>query len=103
MIAEQHVGALHLIERRFESLRDGLFHETLFQTDAQISADDFHDVFGFERRGAPEKLPQQSTLSRAGPARGGNLGERALHVRPARVSDSAFAGSASAATAPASP
>ena len=48
-IAEQHVGALDLIERRFESPGDGFLDETFFQTDAQVSADDLHNVLGFER------------------------------------------------------
>ena len=77
-VAEQHVGTLHQIDRRVESLRDGLFHQTFLQTDAQVSADDFHDVLGFERHRALEQLPQQSRFG-GGATRGRNFGERVLH------------------------
>src|SRR5580704_2608703 len=76
-VAEQHVGALHLIERRVESLRNSLFHQAFFQTDAQVSTDDFYDVLGSERRGALEQLPQQGAFSR-GAARASNLSEGLL-------------------------
>ena len=31
---------------------DGLFYQAFFQADAQVTGDDFYDVFGFQRRGA---------------------------------------------------
>ena len=51
-IAEQHVRALDFAERRFERSGDRFLNETLFQTDAKVSADDLHDVLGFERSGS---------------------------------------------------
>ena len=61
-IAEQHVGALDEVKGRFESTSDGFFYETFFQTDAQVSADNLHDVFGFERSGSLEKRAQKRSF-----------------------------------------
>jgi hypothetical protein len=77
-IPEQHVGALNLIDRRFESPRDSFLDETLLQPDAKVSADNFHDVFGFERSGTLQKLPQKNRLG-GWPARGRNLRKHMLH------------------------
>jgi len=48
--------AFHLVERRVESLSNSFLHETFFQTQSKVSADDFHDVFGFEWRGPLKQL-----------------------------------------------
>ncbi len=47
-VAKQHVGPLYRRERLAEGASNGFFDEALFQANAQVSGDDFHDVLGFE-------------------------------------------------------
>src|SRR5580692_11841342 len=61
-IAEQHVGALHLIKRSFERARNRFFDQTFFEADAKVSANNLHDVFCFERRDSPKKFAQKRSL-----------------------------------------
>ncbi|HET9791660.1 MAG TPA: hypothetical protein VFR08_10190, partial [Candidatus Angelobacter sp.] len=55
-ITQKHIGSLDLgrLDGQFfifERRRNGFFHQALTQPDAEITADDLDDVFGFERRG----------------------------------------------------
>jgi hypothetical protein len=78
-----------LIERRFECASDGFFNETLFQSDPQVSADDFHDVLRFDRDGTLEKLAQEMRLG-GWPASGGDLGKDLLHFEERETSFGPF-------------
>jgi hypothetical protein len=78
-IAEQHVGALDLVEGFVESASDRFLDETFFQADAQVAADDFHDVLGFERSGSLKKRAQKSAALAAGPRAAAISANASLH------------------------
>src|SRR5450755_4433440 len=77
-IAEQHVGPLDLVEGSFKSAGDSFLDQTLFEPDAQVSADDLHDVFRFERRGWFQELAETSGLW-GWSSGAGDLEKRLLH------------------------
>ena len=46
-IAQEHVGFLHFVQQRLEGAGDCFFHETLSQTDAQVSRENLNYVLSF--------------------------------------------------------
>ena len=68
-IAEQHVGAAHLVDRPLPSRGYRLFNEALLEADAQVARNDFDEVTRYRRRGTTQQALDLKQLLRRSPRR----------------------------------